>query len=440
MSQKSTRRGFIKQSSALGVAWWVSTSSGLALEKSPVERLNFACIGVGGKGSSDTDSAGRAGNVVALCDVDDNRLDAKAKRFPKAKKFNDYRLMLEKMADEIDAVTVSTPDHSHAAASVMAMKYGKHCFTQKPLTWSVYEARLMQEIAVEKKVATQMGNQGTAERLLREAVDIVRSGAIGQVKEVHIWTNRPVWPTGIGRPADTPPVPNNVRWYLFLGPAAGRPYHPAYHPFKWRGWVDFGTGALGDMACHTMNMPVMALDLFDPISIAADSPGIVENETFPKYSTIRYEFGKRGDLAPCTMYWYDGGKKPPAELMEGIKSETGRGALLVGDEGTLFSEGDYAGERNDLFPKEKFADFKIPELTLPESPGHFEEYARACKGGEPALSNFGYAGRLTETVLLGNVALQAGEKIEWDAKNLKVTNISTANQYLHREYRNGWTL
>lgn len=435
---RSTRREFIKQSTALGAAFWVAGQPAWADSKSPIERLNFACIGVDGKGSSDSNDAGSHGNIVALCDIDDRRLAKKAARFPKAKKFNDYRKMLTEMENEIDAVTVSTPDHSHAPASVMAMKMGKHCFCQKPLTWSVHEARVMRETAEKYGVATQMGNQGTAENGLREAVEIVRSGGIGDVKEVHIWTNRPVWPQGTGRPTDTPEIPPHIHWDLFLGPAPERPYHPAYQPFTWRGWLDFGTGALGDMACHTANMAVMALDLFDPVSIVAESSGIVENETYPKSSQIVFEFPARGDLPPATVTWYDGGNMPPAELAPG-KELPNSGLILVGSEGTLYSPNDY-GAKYFLLPEEKFADYQKPEPTLPRSPGHFTEFANACKGGPAAMSNFNYASRLTETILLGNIAMRAGEKIEWDAENQFVKNVSKANEFVGREYRDGWTL
>jgi len=403
-----------------------------------LEKVNFACIGVGGKGSSDSDSAGRHGNVVALCDVDDNNLKRKSARFKAAKTFNDYRKMLDEMGDKIDAVTVSTPDHSHAPASALAIRMGKHCFTQKPLTWSVVEARTLRELAAKHKVATQMGNQGTSNTGLREAVETVRAGAIGDVKEVHIWTNRPIWPQGTGRPKNTQPVPPHVHWDLFLGPAPERPYHSAYHPFKWRGWLDFGTGALGDMACHTANMAVMAANLYDPVSIVAESSGIVENETYPKWSVITFQFPQRGELPPCTVKWYDGGKRPEPALLQGEKYASS-GSLLVGDKGTLYSPNDY-GAKYVLLPKKKFVDYKKPEPTLPRSPGHFTEYAEACKGGPAAMSNFDYAGRLTETILLGNVALRAGEEIKWDAKNLKVTNMPGANKYLGRDYREGWAL
>jgi predicted dehydrogenase len=446
MPRKSTRRTFLQQSAALSTAFWVSETSAWEDPKSPLERLNFACIGVDGKGSSDTDSAVGQGNVVAVCDIDDNRMGrkvAKQDALKSAKQFNDYRKMLEDMGDEIDAVTVSTPDHSHAPASIMAMRMGKHVFCQKPLTWSLEEARMMREIAASQGVATQMGNQGTAENGLREAVEIVRAGTLGTVKEVHVWTNRPIWPQGLGRPEETPPVPNELRWYLFLGPAKDRPYHPAYHPFKWRGWLDFGTGALGDMACHTSNMAVMALDLFDPLTVEAefdkeDSPGFVAGETYPKWSVITYQFGERNGRPPVKMVWYDGGKLPPQELVPGEKLPSS-GSIIVGEQGTLYSPNDY-GAAYKMFPMEKFAEFKKPDPTLPRSEGHFKEFAIACAGGPPAMSNFDYAGRLTETVLLGNVALRAGKKIEWDAEYLKATNAPEVDQYIRRNYRPGFDI
>jgi predicted dehydrogenase len=449
MLQSSTRRDFVKNSALLGTAWWVGQSSLLGADsKNPLEKLNFACIGVEGKGDSDTKDAGRNGNIVALCDIDDLHLEKKAKLFKSARTFNDYREMLETMGDKIDAVTVSTPDHSHAPAAIRAMMKGKHCFCQKPLTWSVYEARRMREVAAEKKVATQMGNQGTADSGFRTAVEIVRSGAIGHVKEVHVWTNRPIWPQGEGRPTKNrltvrlrdqeivdiyvpDPVPKNVHWDLFLGPAADRPYvADVYHPFKWRGWIDFGTGALGDMACHTANMAVMSLELFDPTSVAViTTAGIVGGETYPKYSVLGFEFPQRGKLPPCKMTWYDGQQYPPKELLQGER-RSDSGLLLVGDEGTLYSPNDYGAE-HVLLPRDKFKGYKPPEPTLPRSPGHFKEWANACRGGAPAMSNFGYAGRLTETILLGNLALRAGKKIV-------VKNAPEANKFVKRDYRPGY--
>lgn len=444
MTRKSSRREFMQQSAALSAAMWVSSASkGWTQERSSIETIRFACIGVEGKGSSDRDDAGRHGEIVALCDVDEERLNKAAVRYPKAKKFTDYRKMYDEIGGEFDAITVSTPDHSHAPAAVRGMRMGKHCFCQKPLTYTVAEARLMRELAAEMKLATQMGNQGTSSTGLREAVEIIRRGDIGQAKEVHIWTNRPIWPQGQGRPEKVDPVPPYLNWDAFLGPAPERPYNKdAYHPFKWRGWIDFGTGALGDMACHTMNMAVMALQLFDPIAVEAtpdpDWTGEARNESFPKFCTVKYEFGQRGDLGPCTLFWYEGGKRPPEELHPGIK-QGASGSLVIGEKGSIYSSNDYHGTFN-MLPAESFSDYKKPEVVV--SPGHFTEFAQAIKEGKPelAMSNFEYAGRLTETVLLGNVALRAGKRLEWDGVNLKVTNEDSANQYVTREYRAGWGL
>lgn len=443
MFSNTNRRDFMKQSAALSTAFWVGSQTAYAQPKSPLEKLNFACIGIGGKGSSDSEAASRNGNIVAICDIDDNRLAkrAKGRGFRNADKFNDYRIMLEKMDKEIDAVTVSTADHSHAPAGLMAMKLGKHCFCQKPLTWSMKEARMMREMAAEKKVATQMGNQGTANPGLREAVEVVRDGAIGEVREVHVWTNRPVWPSAIGRPEGEKPVPKGLHWELFLGPAKERPYNEGYTPFNWRGWVDYGTGALGDMACHTANMVVMALDLFDAESVELQTEdGIFEGETYPSNSRLKFEFPARGALPPVTMYWHDGGNMPAADVLdlpEGIKRNNS-GSLLVGSKGKLYSPNDYGAEFF-LLPEEKFADYKRPEPSLPRSPGHFDEFVIACTGGEAAMSNFDYAGRLTETILLGNLALHAGphKKVEWDAKTL-TSNMSELDQWVMRDYKPEW--
>lgn len=445
MSQQTTRRDFVKQSAVgLGSAWWLATQSLEAQEKSPVERLNFACIGVGGKGSSDTDDAAKAGNIVALCDIDEGRLQQKARRIrrqnPDVKLYSDYRKMFEEMADDIDAVTVSTPDHTHAPASTLAMSLGKHCFTQKPLTWSVHEARAMRELAAKKKVATQMGNQGTSHAGLREAVEIIRAGGLGDVTEVHVWTNRPIWPQGQGRPEGDDPVPEGLDWNMFLGAAPERPYvNNVYHPFKWRGWLDFGTGALGDMACHTANMAVMALNLFDPVTIEAiESSGIVEDETYPKYSRIEFQFPEVEGRGPVKFVWYDGGKRPDPELLHG-KEFKNSGSLVLGTNGTLYSPNDY-GSQFHLLPEESYQDYKKPEPTLPRTGDHFGEFAAACKGGPKAMSNFDYAGRLTETILLGNVALRAGQKVEWDAENMKIKNIPRSEHLIKRDYRKGFEL
>ncbi len=417
----------------------------------PSERVRFACIGVGGKGDSDTRDAARHGKIVGLCDVDDNTLGKMATRLakdhPDAKKYYDYRKMLEDLHGKIDAVTVSTPDHTHAPASVMAMRMGKHCFTQKPLTWSIEEARVMRTLAADKKLVTQMGNQGTAHDGFRSAVELLRAGVIGQLKEIEVWTNRPIWPQGIPRPRDTPGIPNHVRWYEFLGPAEDRPYHPKYQPFNWRGWLDFGTGALGDMACHTINVACMAFELFDPVEVeVVDTSGIVDNATYPVWSIIRTTFGPRNGRGPLTMTWYDGGDNLPEnkrsykERVYGEKVPNS-GLLLIGDKGSFFSKNDYGAE-HVLLPREQFKEVKQPERTLPRSPGHFTEWVEGIKSHDchKPMSNFDYASRLTETVLLGVVALKAGKRIEWDAENLRAKNAPEADEFIRRHYRRGYTI
>jgi predicted dehydrogenase len=445
------RREFFKHTAAAGAGSFLLAGGAQAragsLRESPNEKIRFACIGVGGKGDSDTHDAGAHGDVVALCDIDSDVLDKMGKDFPNAKKYFDYRKMLAEMGDKIDAVTVSTPDHTHAPASIMAMRMGKHCFCQKPLTWSIEEARLMRTLAADKKLCTQMGNQGTAENGFREGVELIRSGILGPIKDIYVWTNRPVWPQGLSRPKDTPGIPNKVRWTEFLGAAPDRPYHPDYQPFNWRGWLDFGTGALGDMACHTINIATMALELFDPESVeVVDTSGIVDHETYPVWSIIRTRFGPRNGRGPLTLTWYDGGDKLPEEKrtyrehLHGEKA-SGSGLLLVGEQGSFFSENDYGAEHT-LLPRDKFKEVPKPAPTLPRSPGHFKEFAEAIKAGDPtkALSNFDYAGRLTETVLLGVVALKAGTAIEWDPAAMKAKNVPSADQYIRREYRKGFSI
>jgi predicted dehydrogenase len=452
MGHRANRREFLKNTALAGASSSLLLGAAPAPARSPRispnDKVRFASIGIGGKGESDTLDAVMHGELVAICDIDVETLDKLGDKFPNAKKFYDYRKMLEVMGDKIDAVTVSTPDHTHAPASVMAMRMGKHCFCQKPLTWSVEEARLMRTLAAEKKLATQMGNQGTAEPGFRSGVEVIRSGILGPITEIHVWTNRPIWPQGIGRPKETPGIPNNIRWYEFLGAAPDRPYaHDTYHSFKWRGWLDFGTGALGDMACHTINVAAMALELFDPQCIEVlDTSGIVDNETFPVWSIIRTQFAQRKDRPRLTMTWYDGGDKLPeskrafTKLIEGEEAPES-GLLLIGEKGKFFSKNDYGAE-HVLLPRDKFMDVPKPEKTLPRSPGHFREWVDAIESGDPskAMSNFDYAGRLTETVLLGVVALRAGSRIEWDAESMRAKNNSSADQFIRRDYRKGFSI
>jgi predicted dehydrogenase len=465
MGIRTNRRKFLQTTAAIGVGYWAAGGISPRPSRAAIETVNFASIGVGGKGTSDSADAGDSGNMVAICDIDEENLNRAAEKWPNAKKFFDYRKMLDEVGSSIDAVTVSIPDHSHACASIMAMRMGKACFTQKPLTHSIWEARQMAEIAREKKVATQMGNQGTAETNLRTSAALIKAGVIGKVTEVHVWTNRPVWPQGEGRPTDTPEVPAHIHWDEFIGPAKYRPYHPAYHPFKWRGWWDFGTGALGDMACHTLNMAYMALKLKDPTSIVAETSGH-NDETYPAWSVITFEYPELDGRPPVKLIWYDGGKKPPRDILpprSKFKDANGnqiiannqdyaniieRGCLVVGEKGSLLSPGDYGGDNQYTgvwMDKQDYIlqqNIKEPHVDVKVSPGHFKEFVDAIKGGEPATSNFpDYSGGLTETVLLGNLAVWAnGKKIEWEAKTMTATNAPEVAHIIKPEFREGYTI
>ncbi len=412
----------------------------------PSEKLNIAGIGVGGRGAGDIKEL-ESQNIVALCDVDARSAAGTFNRHPKARKYEDFRVLLDKEDRNIDAVVVATPDHCHAPASLAAIRRGKHVYCEKPLSHTVYEARLMAQAAREHKVATQMGNQGQAGEEVRVLCETIWAGAIGQVREVHVWTDRPLngvnsvfWPQGIDRPTGTPPVPQGLNWNLWLGPAADRPYNPAYLPFTWRGWWDFGTGALGDIGCHALDPVFRALKLGHPVAIEACC-SLVNDQTYPVASRVTYDFPARGDLAPVRVHWYDGGMKPPrpAELAPDRRWDT-NGHLYVGDKGKML------GSR--IIPEARRREFGRPPRTLERSPGHHQEWINACKGGKPAGSNFpDHAGLLAEVVLLGNVALRAtikqkllGAKLLWDGAAFRFTNLPEANAYLTKEYRAGWSL
>jgi len=441
--RKISRREFLRGGGAAAAAFTIVPRYvlGGARHTPPSEKLNIAFIGAGGQGQRNTAQLGSE-NIAALCDVDEERAAKTFQLYPKARKYRDFRKMLEKEKN-IDAVVVTTPDHTHAVAAMMALKMGKHVYCEKPLTHSIYEARILTEAAREAKVVTQMGIHHHAGRALRLGVEIIRSGAIGKVYEVHLWTSRPevLWAQGVGRPKGTPAVPPTLDWDLWLGPAPYRPYHPAYVPFKWRGWWDFGTGAFGNMGCHVMDLAFWALELGQrSVSVEARTTRF-NNETYPAASLIRYEFGALGELSEVTVTWYDGGLLPwsatgPAELEEGRKLPS-HGGLYVGEKGTILAA---LGGGPRLIPESKMKGFKRPEPSLPRSPGHWQEWVEACKGGPRPLADFDYAGPLTEMVLLGNVAIRTGGKLNWDGPNMKVTNVSEANQYLRRRYREGWTL
>lgn len=458
MATRQNRRDFLRTSAAAGAAGSMVLGGAPAFirdlrAQSPNEKVRFACIGVGGKGSSDTEDAGKHGEITALCDVDANTLNRMAEQFPNAKKYSDYREMFAELADQIDAITVSTPDHTHAPASVAGMKLGKHCFCQKPLTWSVEEARVMRELAAAKHLCTQMGNQGTGADGFRRGVEVIRkefttAGVLGPVTEIQTWTNRPIWPQGIPRPEGSDPVPDTLNWDCFLGPAPERPYHrESYHPFAWRGWLDYGTGALGDMACHTINVAAMGLELFDPETIEVlDTSGIVDNETYAEWSIIKYHFGPRNGRGPLTLTWYSGGERVPEDkrgyrdFLNGQEA-AGSGLIVIGEKGSFYSKNDY-GSDFVLTPTADFEGYTPPEPTLPRSPGHFTEWVEAIKAGDPskALSNFDYAGRLTETVLLGVVAEKARAKIEWDAESMTAKGNPDDLGSIRREYRDGFSI
>jgi predicted dehydrogenase len=408
--------------------------------KAPSEKLNIAAVGIGGMGK-DNIKACEGENIVALCDVDWKFAGQVFKNHPKAAKYKDFRRMLEKQKG-IDAVVVATPDHTHATIAMTAIKMGKHVYVQKPLTWSIDEARKLTEAAREAKIATQMGNQGHSSEEIRVLCEMIQAGAIGDIREVHAWTDRPFWAQGVGRPKNKPWPPFELDWNLWLGPAPKRPYNPCYHPFAWRGWLDFGTGSLGDMGCHIMDHAFWALKLGHPASVEAYvSHRVVKNwekvenkETYPDASIVRYEFPARGDLPPVKLTWYDGGLKPPrpAEL-EKERNLPANGVIFIGDKGVIMD--------GRLIPDSKMTELPRPPKTIPRITGtHEQNWIDACKGGPAACSNFEYAGPLTEVVLLGNIAVRTASRIEWDGPNMKITNVPEANELLSRNYRQGWSL
>ncbi len=421
-------------------------------EKSPTDKLNIAGIGIGGQGAADLAEL-ESENIVALCDVDAAYAAKTFQCYPKAKQFVDFRKMLDEQPD-IDAVVIATPDHTHACIAAEAMKRGKHVYCEKPLTHSVWEARQLTLKAREAKVATQMGNQGQASEATRRLCELVADNAIGPVREVHVWTDRPsnglfdvYWPQGVDRPIDEPPTPDSLNWDLWLGPAPARPFHPAYLPFRWRGWWDFGTGALGDIGCHSLDPVFRALKLGAPESVEASSTR-VNKETYPLSSMVTYRFPARGDMPPVAIVWYDGGVRPPrpAELEDNqVLGATGH--LLVGDDGKIVARRSLLGPTYALIPESRAKEYGDPPRTLPRSAGHYKEWIAACQDGPPGGSNFDWAGPLTEAVLLGNVTLRpemreemTTKKLLWDSANLRFTNSETANKFLKREYRDGWAM
>ena len=472
-----SRRKFILMSAmaAGGVA-----AGGVPRLVSASDKLNIAIVGYGGQGASDAGAFVNE-NVIALCDADE-KVGARVRTmYPNATYYQDFRKMLDK-EKTLDALNIATPDHLHAYIAAAAMQMGKHVYVQKPLAHSVYEARLLRRLATENKVATQMGNQGSSASGFRRGVEVIQSGIIGQVHDVYVWSNRPIWPQGIPRPEGSDPVPEGFDWDLWIGPAPMRPfkgknptasqqYPNYYHTFNWRGWIDFGTGALGDMACHTCNLPFRGLKLGYPTEIEAESVDLTK-DCYPIKSNIRFQFPAREGLDPLTFRWYDGGNrnpnasggryhdgnnKPPAEVTADILPAfnnriPGSGCLMVGDKGQIFSDSDYGTsfmiklkDEKEFSPGAQHPAVQavpqtIPRNTLPGRDAHHQEWIAACKGGPAAYPNFDIAAYLTEIMVLGCVALRAGKKLEWDGPNMLAKNAPEASQFVHPEFRKGWEI
>jgi predicted dehydrogenase len=435
----------LSQSASLGVALW--SGGGVAGAGAGAnDRLRFACIGLGAQGAEDAATVARLGDVVALCDVDDSVLQAVGTRepFTNARRFQDFRRLFEEFAEGFDAFTISTPDHSHFPAALMGMRLGKPCFCQTPLAHSVSEVRQLAALAQEKGLATQLGNPSSTSIFQRRAAQLISSGALGTIREVHAWTNRPIWPQGPGPRPPAAEVPAHLNWDLFLGPAPQRDYAPqAYHPGAWRGWWDFGSGALGDQGCQLLDLPFRTLDLRAPTRIAATHSGH-DRERYPAWSVIRYNFPQRGERGPISLVWYDGGKRPSREVVLGRSLPAG-GVLIIGERDSL------------LIPDDPNADFTLlhdqvnkavePTENTP-LPSVYEEWVQAIRGGPAASADFSTSGGpLSETVLLGNLAIwvgqspgQEGKLVEWDAESQSCPNLPELAPLIQRPIRDGWRL
>jgi predicted dehydrogenase len=403
------------------------------------EKLNIGFIGVAGQAGYSISNL-KDQNIVALCDVDANNLAKVAQDFPSAKTHRDFRRLIDQRG--IDAIVIATPDHTHAVATAAALRTGRHVYCEKPLTHTVSEARFITDLAKKTGLVTQIGTQIHAGNNYRRVVELVQSGAIGKVSEVHVWVNSSYG--GKKRPTETPPVPAHLDWDLWLGPAAFRPYHKDYVPFDWRHWWTFGGGSLADFGCHFMDLPFWALGLSHPVSVEPVAGPAVDAESTPQWLIVRYEFRSfqipHGALpytsGPLKLTWYHGGKRPEELVPDALYAKYKGGVLFVGDKGMLIS--DYS--RHTLLPEEKFVDFKRPAESIPNSIGHHKEWVRAIKEGGTPTCHFGYSGPLTETALLGNVAFRTGQRLEWDSANLRAKNCPAADQFIQHHYRKGWKL
>jgi len=428
------RRQFLRDTGTAAAGFWIAGRQlGYGQEKSPNAKLNVGHIGVAGMRGADHRGAMSGQNQVALCDVDEKFLGQGAVTLPKAATYTDFREMLEK-EKSLDCVVVSTPDHIHAPAGVMAMKLGRHLYSEKPLARTVYEVRVMTETARERKLQTQMGTQIHAGDNYRRVVELVQGGAIGKVSEAHVWLGGTQW-TASGLPRESGPAPAGLHWDLWLGPSEERPYSTRYHPAKWRCYWNFGGGHLADMGCHFIDLVFWALKLSHCTSVEAEGPEPDEHGA-PPWLVAKWSFPARGELPPVKLTWYHGDKQPAA-LAEGkLGAWKGPGILFVGEKGMIASN--YGA--HTLLPEADFKDFQRPEPTIAKSLGHHQEWIEAIRGGAAPLCRFDYSGPLAETVLLGNVAFRSGKKIEWDAAALKAKGCPEADPFLRREYRKGWTL
>ncbi len=424
-----SRRRFIQSSTAAALSAGVWSEIPAQESNSANDKLKILCVGTANRASANIDGV-QDQDIVGLCDVDQNYLDRAAATFKSARTYADYREMIASESDSADAIVIATADHNHAPAAIRAINAGLHCYCEKPLTHTVREARVIAEAAKAKGVATQMGTQIHAGSNYRRVVEIVRSGAIGNVGEVHVWVGKG-WGGG-ELPEETTAPPANLNWDLWLGPAPERPYAAGrYHPAQWRRWWDFGQGTLGDMGCHYMDLPFWALELRHPVSCEAEGPE-VHPHTCPLGLTVRYKFPSRGDSRPpVDLTWYDGNQTPREVAGERVP---GSGVMFVGSEGKLFAT--YSNYK--LFPSDKFAEFEPPEPTIPDSIGHHAEWIKACKDGSSTTCNFDYSGALTESVLLGNIAYRTGKQLDWDAGSLVATNCPEADKYIRKQYRKGW--
>jgi len=448
-THRLSRRSFLARAATTVAAFQFIPSRLLWGQDTPSKKLNIAGIGIGGQGGGNLRMC-NSENIVALCDVDAKYAANTLGRYPQAKRYKDYRVMLEQQKD-IDAVVIATPDHTHAVITLAAMQAGKHVYCQKPLTHTVHEARKITEAAGRYKVRTQMGNQGHSDDHIRLVREWVQAGAIGDVKEIHAWTDRPSgkpWYANFAvqeLPQGEPPVPDTLDWDLWLGPARQRKYHPAYCPFKWRAWIDFGTGALGDMGCHILDPSFWALDLKYPTSVLAEidpQQPELRAEAFPASSKVIFEFPARGPMPPLKLTWFDGQfKMPRPPMLEPGHDLPESGAVIFGEKQTLLHDS-HGADGLRVIPEARMKDFKRPEKTIPRIKGnHEQDWVRACKDGRPACSPFEYGGPLTEMLLVGLIAMRLpGEKLLWDGPALRFTNNDKANELVHIPYRAGWTL